>query len=90
MHNQLGQADGYAAADPYVSPQMVKGEYVNEIETKYALFGLTEDVRHRLIQLTQLSSQQRGNERLVIVETVIVQDGERTVIDREEQNAYLV
>jgi hypothetical protein len=60
---------------------------MNDIELKYALFGLTEDVRRRLVQLKQLSSPLKDNNRLVVVETVIVQGGERTVIDREEQNA---
>ena len=60
---------------------------MNDIETQYAFFGLTEDNRRRLMQLTQLASPPDANALRIVVETVIVQDGDRTVIEREERNA---
>lgn len=60
---------------------------MNDIEAKFALFGLTEDVRRRLVHLEQLSLQPKDNDCFVVVETVIVQDGKRTIIGRDKQNA---
>ena len=59
---------------------------MDDLEVKYALFGLTEEARQRLVQLAQF--QRTGDDRMhrVVVETVIVQDGNRRVIDREERS----
>jgi hypothetical protein len=60
---------------------------MNDIETRYALFGLTEDDRHRITQLTQLASSRDAKPQRIVVETVILQDGDRTLIEREERSA---
>lgn len=60
---------------------------MNEIEDKYALFNLTEDERSRLVQLAQFALPPIQNERHIVVETVVVQGGDRTVIKREERSA---
>jgi hypothetical protein len=65
----------------------VKGEHMNDIETRYALFNLTEDNRRRLMQLLQLAAPPDPSEHRIVVETVIVHDGARTVIEREERSA---
>lgn len=60
---------------------------MNNIEEKYTLFGLTEDSRARLTQLAQLASPPIPNEHRIVVETVVVQDGDRIVVEREERSA---
>lgn len=60
---------------------------MNDIESQYALFGLTEDNRRRLTQLMQLAAPPDPSAHRIVVETVIVQDGARTVIEREERSA---
>lgn len=60
---------------------------MDNIEAQYALFGLTEDNRRRLVQLTQLASPGDQDARSIIIETVLVQDGYCTVIETEERSA---
>ncbi len=60
---------------------------MDDLDTRYALFGLTEDDRRRLTELTQLASPPNVSLRRIVVETVIVQDGDCTVIEREERSA---
>ncbi|MBO3707758.1 MAG: hypothetical protein J5X21_15345 [Candidatus Accumulibacter sp.] len=60
---------------------------MTDIEQKYSLFGLTEDTRTKLVQLTKLASLSTVQQRRVVVETVVVQDGNRMVIDKEERSA---
>lgn len=60
---------------------------MTEIEKKYSLFGLTEDTRTKLVQLTTLASLLTVQRRRIVVETVVVRDGNRMVIDKEERSA---
>ena len=68
-----------------VRPHVQQGARMNDTEDKYALFGLTEEVRKRLVQLADLRPPPEPDARRLIVETVIVHDGARTTIRREEQ-----
>ena len=58
---------------------------MNSIEDTYALLGLTEDVRSRIVQLTQLAQGSSVERQRIVVETVVVKDGARKVIEREER-----
>ena len=58
---------------------------MNEIEDKYALFALSEDMRKHLVELAQVQTFGKEAAKRVIVETVVVQHGDQTVIDREER-----
>ncbi|MEP6889306.1 MAG: hypothetical protein ABI955_01260 [Nitrospirota bacterium] len=58
---------------------------MNDIEDKYAQFGLTEEVRQRLVQLSALRPPTDVATPLLIVETVIIQGGNRTIVSKEEQ-----
>lgn len=58
-----------------------------DIEQKYSLFHLTEDTRTRIVQLAKLASLSTVQQRRMVVETVVVQDGKRMVIDKEERSA---
>jgi hypothetical protein len=58
---------------------------MNDIEDKYARFALTEHMRQHLVELAQFQSIGKETTNRVIVETVVVQHGDRTVIDREER-----
>lgn len=60
---------------------------MNDIESRYALLGLTEDNRRRLTHLTELALPLDATKHRIVVETVIIQDGNRTVIEREERSA---
>ncbi|HAP38969.1 MAG TPA: hypothetical protein DCQ94_04330 [Nitrospira sp.] len=60
---------------------------MTDIEQKYSQFGLTEDTRTKLVQLTKLASLSTVQQRRIVVETVVVQDGNRMVIDKEERSA---
>jgi hypothetical protein len=58
---------------------------MSDLEDKYALFALTEDMRKRLVQLAQLHALGKDMTNRVVVEIVVVQHGDRTVIEREER-----
>lgn len=58
---------------------------MNDLEDKYALFALTEDTRQRLAQLAQLQLLANNTTHRIVVETIVVQHGHRTVIHREER-----
>lgn len=60
---------------------------MTDIEETYALLGLTEDKRSQLVQLAQLASLSTVKLHCVVVETVVVHDGDRVVIEKEERNA---
>ena len=57
---------------------------MNDVEEKYALFGLTKEVRDRLVKLSELQTPLESPSRRLVVETVVIQDGARTVIRKEE------
>lgn len=56
---------------------------MDDIEHKYAHFELTEVGRQRLLHLAQFQSTGKEQKPRVIVVTVVVQDGNRTIIERE-------
>jgi len=56
-------------------------------EEKYVLLGLTEDKRSQLVHLAQLALLSTVKTNRVIVETVVVHDGDRVVIAKEERSA---
>lgn len=58
---------------------------MNEIEDKYVLFALSEDMRKHLVELAHVQTFGKETPKRVIVETVVVQHGNRTVLDREER-----
>ncbi|NOS83364.1 MAG: hypothetical protein HOP32_17465 [Nitrospira sp.] len=58
---------------------------MTEIEDKYALFALSDDMRKHLVELAQVQTFGKETPKRVIMETVVVQHGDRTVIDREER-----
>lgn len=60
---------------------------MTDLEKKYSLFGLTENTQTRLTQLASLGSLSTIQQRRIVVETVVVQDGNRIVIDKEERSA---
>ncbi|MBK9948791.1 MAG: hypothetical protein IPP12_16610 [Nitrospira sp.] len=58
---------------------------MNDIAGKYAKFGLTAEVRHQLVQLSTLRPPTDGATPRLLVETVIIQDGNRTIVNKEER-----
>jgi hypothetical protein len=58
---------------------------MNDLEFKYAQFGLSEEMRKRFVELAQLQTFGKDIANRVIVETVVVQQGDRTVVNREER-----
>lgn len=60
---------------------------MDTIDEKYALLGLTEDSRARLSQLAKLASPPPANHRRIVVETVVIREGDRVVVGREERSA---
>ena len=58
---------------------------MNDINDKYARFALTEDARQRLVQLAQLQKLANDTAQRIVVETVIIQHGNRTGFQREER-----
>ena len=55
------------------------------IEDTYALLGLTEEVRAQLTELTKLAQGASLQRQRIVVETVVIEDGARKIIDREER-----
>lgn len=70
-----------------VNPQIRYLSAMDDIESKYVLLGLTEEARTRLAQLGCMTDRPQEKRARIIVETVVVQDGERIVIEREERSA---
>jgi hypothetical protein len=70
-----------------VSPQVRDFSTMDDIESKYALLGLTDEARARLVQLGLMAKLPQEERRRIVIETVIVQDGDRTVVEREERSA---
>lgn len=58
---------------------------MNDFEDKYALFALSEDIRKHLDQLARFQTLGKETTNRVVVETVVIQHGDRTIIDREER-----
>ncbi len=58
---------------------------MNDLEDKYSQFGLSDDMRKRLVDLAQLQDLGKVHAERVVVETVVVQHGDRTTIKREER-----
>jgi len=59
---------------------------MDTIDEKYALLGLTEDSRTKLSQLAKLASPPSANQRRIVVETVVIREGDRVVVGREEHS----
>ena len=60
---------------------------MDDIEGKYALLGLTEETRACLMELRRMNDQPQRLHTRLVVETVVLQDGQKTVIEREERSA---
>lgn len=63
---------------------------MSEFEKQYDEFRLSTEQCENLRRLADLGSYLQKAEDRVIVETVIVEDGQRRVIKKEEQCAELV
>jgi hypothetical protein len=60
---------------------------MNEIDARYAAFCLTEENRQRLVDLPKPApSLPASSSFRVVVETIIVQHGDRTVVCSEEHS----
>ena len=60
---------------------------MDDIERAYVLLGLSDEERARLNRLTQLANPTQGPHRRIVVETIVIEGGARTVVDREERSA---
>lgn len=60
---------------------------MNNIDDTYALLGLTDEVRARFVHLTNLGQPNAAQRSRIVVETVVIEDGARKVIEREERSA---
>ena len=60
---------------------------MDNIDDTYALLGLTDEVRARLVHLTNLGQPSTAERSRIVVETVVIEDGARKVIEREERGA---
>ncbi len=60
---------------------------MDNIDDTYALLGLTEEIRDRLVNLANLGRPSTAELSRVVVETVVIEDGARKVIEREERSA---
>ena len=58
---------------------------MHTIDDTYALLGLTAEVRAQLTELTKLAQGTSLERPRIVVETVVVEDGARKIIDREER-----
>jgi hypothetical protein len=60
---------------------------MENIDEAYALLGLTTDVRARLVHLATMAQGTSVERSRIVVETVVVDNGDRKVIEREEHGA---
>jgi len=60
------------------------------IEEKYKLFQLNEGLREHLCKLSDSHFPFLSAPSRVVVETVVVEGGERKIVSEEEQDAKLV
>ena len=63
---------------------------MNSFEAGFALLGLSEERRQHLASLAALANPSQANLRAVVIETVIVSNGQREVTARESALAKLV
>lgn len=63
---------------------------MSEFETHYGAFNLTEKLAEQLKALSTPTCSQVETSRRVVVETVVVQEGNRLVINQEITHAKLV
>lgn len=63
---------------------------MSDFETRYELFKITAENGDSLRRLAEPALHLRRSPRHVIVETVVVQDGERKVIMTEVKSGQLV
>jgi hypothetical protein len=63
---------------------------MGEYESRYAEFRLTNEQRDSLRRLTKPSLHSPSTAGRLLVETIIVECGERRVVKEEEQGAKLV
>jgi hypothetical protein len=61
-----------------------------DIEGKYELFQLNNELREHLRQLSDSHFPFSTSRNRIVVETVVVENGERTIVRKEEQDAKLV
>jgi len=60
---------------------------VNDLDSMYLKFGITEEVRARLMALTKLGTSVLAESPKLVVETVIIADGKRTIVSTEGPRA---
>ncbi len=60
---------------------------MEDINEKYKLFQLTDDLRQHLLRLSDSRFPLQKPSARVLVETLIMQDGETKVMNKEEQDA---
>jgi hypothetical protein len=61
---------------------------MKEIKELYELFRLDEELRRHLLRLSDSSFPlQKPPQARVIVETLIIENGQRRVVNREDQDA---
>jgi hypothetical protein len=63
------------------------GNAMEDIDEKYRLFQLGEDLRQHLLALSDSRFPMKQPRARVIVETLIMENGEGKVVNREEQDA---
>lgn len=60
---------------------------MNDISKQYECFQLNDDLRNHLLKLASDQYPLGQPQRRLIVETVVLKNGERTLVRTEEQNA---
>lgn len=60
---------------------------MDEIETQYEGFRMNADLRNHLLQLTSAHFPLGQPQRRLVVETLVISNGERMVVDTEERDA---
>lgn len=60
---------------------------MDEIEKQYECFWLNVDLRDHLLQLASDHFPLCQPQRRLVVETLVISNGERTVVDTEERDA---
>ncbi|MFH1079590.1 MAG: hypothetical protein V1766_04930 [Pseudomonadota bacterium] len=60
---------------------------MEDIYEKYKLFQLGEELRQHLLRLSDSKFPLQQPQTRVVVETLIMENGERRVISKEEQDA---